>query len=631
MVITGLLILTGNILFLIKTGNPEKFITLWSYFVSVFSSTKDAFVSINDYEQSKLIIFIVLGLLLLAAYRLRKGFIPMASLVWGILCIFAYSVNPTIFSTVGIYYNEHHDTIAFLSVLLLTSIVGLMLFKKSGRYILSKLFVFAMEVFTLVTVVYYIGTSQSSKIAQFFYRIYSELSFAIENLSVILDVSAIVLIALIVLSVLYSTVLGIINWKKRSEELKRRGFTSDEILPHIGITVPAYNEEDVIIATVESALSANYPFEKLDIIVVCDGSKDGTLKKLLTTFNMSMAYKSSDITPAYNWLRTKPVRNVWVSSRYPNLKVILKENGGKFDALNCGLNFHKLSVTHVMNLDADTILEQDSVRKLAIEVARNKSEVLAVAGTILPEYRSQTTNTFKDWLLKKKTEFLVEWQRIDYISSFHISRGSLSLTNSIFIISGAFGLFNRQSLLSLLGYKEGLGEDMDVTLQLQSARLNSKKNGLIVFVPEAAAYTAAPLTLKELSQQRKRWFKGLLECLIRFRHLMFSKLWLSYLQFILVEFIAPILLPVGLIYLSVRPSIITSPVFIASMLIMIVANIICSITGLLIEKQYRKINGLSFLYIFTQFMIVPFSLFWRSDAFIQFKDKSWGVIRKSFL
>lgn len=628
LLIAGFFIIAGNVFYLLQTGDISKISTFYLFIREKYMAIASSFHSLTQNQVSTIVLCLVAGLFILGLYKYKKALLQFGLLIVGTTTFVGFVFYPNVVLFVKTYYLQNHGSVALFSVLLLLLVGRFLLFSQQGRSFLMGLIKFTIELYVLFTIIYYVGTMQFSKITLFFYSIWSELSFSLRFISFYLDVSMIVFIGLIVLMVNMATITGVVNYHKRRKELKTRGFTSDEILPHIGITIPAYNEEEVIIATVEAALQTNYPANKKDIVVVCDGSQDSTCQKLIKAFDMHQLL-GEDRHPALNWIRTKPITGVWASHFYPNLKVIYKLNGGKHDALNCGLNFHRKEVTHVMNLDADTLLEENAVRQLAVEVARNRKELLAVAGTILPEYRSQSSNSFKDWLLKMKTKTVVEWQRLDYLSSFHVSRGSLALINAIFIISGAFGLFNRQALLSLMGYRKGLGEDMDITLQIQKDSLK-RKTGKIAYIPEAVAYTAAPLTLKELSKQRIRWFKGLMECLLRFKSLLFSRLSFAYLQFVLVEFLTPIFIPIGILNIIARPEMLSSPVFQVTMLVLILSSIISTIVGIWLESRYRPVKKHLSFFIFTQILITPLSFLWRNDAFLQFKDKSWGAIRKTF-
>src|SRR6185312_3142400 len=116
-----------------------------------------------------------------------------------------------------------------------------------------------------------------------------------------------------------------------------------------------YNEAATISESVQALLTLYYP--NLEVIVVNDGSPDATLKKLIDRFELI------SIHPIYRQqVPTKRVRGLYRSRRYPGLLVVDKENGGKADALNAGLNL--ASGELVCAIDADTLIEPDALIRM---------------------------------------------------------------------------------------------------------------------------------------------------------------------------------------------------------------------------------------------------------------------------
>lgn len=123
-------------------------------------------------------------------------------------------------------------------------------------------------------------------------------------------------------------------------------------LPAISVVIPAYNEEKDIVNTVKVVLCQKYP--KLDVIVVDDGSKDRTLLALKEAFVLEPEYATYK-----SFAASKPIAALFRSKVSPNLRVVQKENGGKSDAINAGLNL--ASNEYICVLDADVILEQHAL------------------------------------------------------------------------------------------------------------------------------------------------------------------------------------------------------------------------------------------------------------------------------
>ena len=140
----------------------------------------------------------------------------------------------------------------------------------------------------------------------------------------------------------------------------------------ISILVPAYNEEATISGSIRSLLQLSYP--EYEVVVINDGSKDGTLDALVREFGLEPFPEAY-----YAQIRTAEVRSVWRSQRYPQLKVIDKANGGKADALNAGINAARYSL--FCGIDADSVLERDSLQRVVGPFLRD-SRVVATGGTV---------------------------------------------------------------------------------------------------------------------------------------------------------------------------------------------------------------------------------------------------------
>ncbi len=147
-------------------------------------------------------------------------------------------------------------------------------------------------------------------------------------------------------------------------EYKRKNGLKDEIallqstnLPSISILAPAYNEEANIVENVRSLLTVNYP--SCEIVIINDGSKDGTMEKLIESFHLV-----KDDSIYYNILPSQNIKQIYKSTfkSFKNLKVVDKANGGKADALNAGINVSKHDI--ICCIDVDCVLESDALLKL---------------------------------------------------------------------------------------------------------------------------------------------------------------------------------------------------------------------------------------------------------------------------
>lgn len=317
---------------------------------------------------------------------------------------------------------------------------------------------------------------------------------------------------------------------------------SDNLLPGISIIAPAYNEEISIIDSVTSLLNLKYP--NYEVIVVNDGSKDDTLIKLIEHFELERKHYSYDDS-----LSTKKVRGIYICKNIPNLVVVDKNNGGKADALNVGINIS--SKPFVCGIDADSILESDSLLKLASVMLDDTTPHLAMGGNIYPA-NGFTFNRGQVETYGIPKEIICRLQTIEYLRAFTSGRIGWSQLRSLMIISGAFGLFHKDTLIRIGGYltisgslkKDTVGEDMELVVRLTRDALERKEPHRVVYIYNAYCYTELPSDLKTLSKQRNRWQRGLIDILSYHRKLSLKPKYkqigfIGYPYFFIFEFLGP--------------------------------------------------------------------------------------------
>ena len=293
-----------------------------------------------------------------------------------------------------------------------------------------------------------------------------------------------------------------------------------DLMPSISIIAPAYNEEKSIIESITSLLNLKYP--KYEVVVVNDGSKDDTIGTLVRHFELERKHPFFQMK-----LNTKPLRSVYVSKQIPNLIVIDKQNGGKADALNMGINAAKND--YICGIDADSLLEEDALLKLMSVTLDDATNHIAIGGNIVPVNGCSVDKgkIEKSGLAKSP---IVRFQTLEYLRAFTTGRIGWSKLNSLLIISGAFGLFNRQSLIETGGYltisgdlkKDTVGEDMELVVRLTHKAIKNKKAYRVSYVHNANCYTELPSDMKSLLKQRNRWQRGLLDILSYHRQMLFN-------------------------------------------------------------------------------------------------------------
>jgi cellulose synthase/poly-beta-1,6-N-acetylglucosamine synthase-like glycosyltransferase len=233
--------------------------------------------------------------------------------------------------------------------------------------------------------------------------------------------------------------------------------------PFISILIPAYNEERGIESTIKSALGVDYPRNKMEILVIDDGSKD-------RTYEIAKKFESRLV------------------------KVIHKENAGKGTALNLGIK--KAKGEFIFTMDADSMVTPNAVKnQLAFF---NNPEVMCVA-PLLAVY--------------KPRGILQRIQQIEYFLGIFLRETFTSL-NAANVTPGAFSAYRKSFFDKHGGFDEhNLTEDLEIALRIQYY------HGILENSTNSIVYTETPSTFKSLMIQRKRWYVGLLKNLMNYRKL----------------------------------------------------------------------------------------------------------------
>jgi cellulose synthase/poly-beta-1,6-N-acetylglucosamine synthase-like glycosyltransferase len=278
----------------------------------------------------------------------------------------------------------------------------------------------------------------------------------------------------------------------------------EELLSSMTVIIQAYNEEETIVDTVQSVLKETYP--GLQIVVVNDGSEDATLQRL------DEAY---DLTPSTDVVRIAvPCSNlleVYQSDQNEAVHVIDKEKNSevlKGDALNAGLNLAETPL--ICCIDADSVLEDGCLKTLARPFLRNP-ETVAAGGTI----RVANGSTINNSTLQKVSlswNPLELFQVVEYLRAFLFGRMGWVPFNALPVISGALGLFDRQTLIDVGGFKnDSVSEDMEIILRMHRKLSAKNESYKIDYVPDPICWTQVPSDVNSLRTQRISWQQGLSE------------------------------------------------------------------------------------------------------------------------
>jgi cellulose synthase/poly-beta-1,6-N-acetylglucosamine synthase-like glycosyltransferase len=305
---------------------------------------------------------------------------------------------------------------------------------------------------------------------------------------------------------------AVVLWRHQRRHTPRaRRLTGDVKLPPlVSIIVPAHNEELTIVESLGALLALDY--HPREVVIVNDGSSDGTLPLLARTFQLVPA-PLAFVQP----LIAAPVRGIYRSISEPDLVVVDKEGGGsKADAANAGIN--AASGTLVLVIDADTVIEGDALSRAVLPFVEDPVTV-AVGATVgiangchVEHGRVVDVRLPRSWFAR--------FQIVEYLRSFLLFRLASASQNALVIISGAFGLFRRDAVIAAGGYDPtAIGEDFDLTVRLQRYFRERREPFRIVFDPNPLCWTQAPEDWQSLRSQRCRWRRGLLQVLWRQRRM----------------------------------------------------------------------------------------------------------------
>ncbi len=317
------------------------------------------------------------------------------------------------------------------------------------------------------------------------------------------------------LALLVTAFVASAKHRERLSSLRLETLDDSPFTPPISILVPAHNEAATITENVRALLAMDYP--ALQIIVINDGSSDGTLRVLSESFGL----RETGILYVPQ-VKSARVRALYTSAADERLLVVDKEAGGtKADAANAGLN--AATSPYVAVIDADSVLEKDALLRIGAEIFSSPTEVVATGGIVRVLNGSEVEGgQIRDIRLPKRGIEVL--QVIEYLRAFLIGREAWGVLNMLPIISGAFGVFNRERLMRIGGFRaDAIGEDIDLVVRMHRSLLQDHKQYRLPFVPEPTCWTQVPQTLGALGKQRSRWQKGLLDVLWRSRDMLFRR------------------------------------------------------------------------------------------------------------
>ncbi len=238
----------------------------------------------------------------------------------------------------------------------------------------------------------------------------------------------------------------------------------------VTVAIPAYNEEKTIEKTIKSVMELDYPKDKLEILIVNDGSTDNT---------------------------ERVVKKIIKENKDYDIKLINQKNSGKGAALNRAIKESKGEF--FVCLDADSMVRKDALKKM------------------LPEFEIEDVAIVLPLMKVKDPKNMIEKvQWYEYLINFFYKK-LMARLDCVHVSPGPFSMYRKSILKKLGGFDENnLTEDLEMALRTQ------KHNYRIVQLLSTEVYTYAPSTPKAFYRQRRRWYKGSMYNMFKYRKLLFN-------------------------------------------------------------------------------------------------------------
>ena len=352
-------------------------------------------------------------------------------------------------------------------------------------------------------------------------------------------------------------------------------------LPAISVLIPAYNEGRVIERALTSLMQLDYP--EYEVLVIDDGSTDDTLE----------------------------IAAQWEGQRGSGeFRVITKPNGGKADALNAGIAHSKHPLIFCM--DADSYLEPRTL----LMAARHFQDpaVGAVAGNVKVENRGH---------------LLTNLQALEYIEGLNLPRRAQGFVSAVNIVPGPCGLFRREALEEVGGYDlDTFAEDADLTLKLLAAGWR------VEYEDQAIAWSEAPETWRDLTQQRYRWTRGILQAIRKRKGLLIRPfpdfpLWISTLQLAFEALVWPVMNVFAHLFFAIVAVLFgAGELILYWMVLLTLLDLVAALVTVSMEEESLSLVPMAIIYRFIFILFLDVVKMFATMEELFRLDMGWGKLER---
>lgn len=427
--------------------------------------------------------------------------------------------------------------------------------------------------------------------------------------------------------------------RRRAEHAGYGDVFANPLTPPVSIVVPAHDEAAGIVESVRALLALHYP--AIEIIVIDDGSTDGTFELLHDEFDLvEIPMVLPMLVPVI-----KPVESTWVPRDGDPIVVLRKQAGGsKVDPVNAGIN--AASSDLVCIVDADAVLDDDALLKVVKPLIDDPMRVVATGGTVRA-VNGSTVYRGRVIAPRMPRSWLPRIQVIEYLRAFLLGRMGWSRLRALLIISGAFGVFRRDVLIAVGGMAHGtIGEDTELVARIHRHMRESRTEYRLAFVSEPVCWTEVPSTFSDLGKQRRRWSRGMAETLWKHRRMVGNPRYgaigmLAMPYFLVFEVLGPVIELAGI--LTLLPGLLIGAVeWQLGLLFVLVAvgyGLLLSVASITIEElSYARFPRWRDLAISVSAAVLEnvgyrqLHTWWRLQGLVQMarrREASWGTLTRT--
>ncbi|HYC38568.1 MAG TPA: glycosyltransferase [Usitatibacter sp.] len=360
-----------------------------------------------------------------------------------------------------------------------------------------------------------------------------------------------------------------------------------DLQPPVSLVIAARDDEATIVGRVKLLLQLDYP--EFEIVVVNDGSADGTLVTLQQAFDLE-AY------PEAYWRRipTQPLHAVYRSRTVPILRVLDKEPGGMADALNAGINVSRYPL--FCPVDAGAILLRDGLRRLVEPFVQDPGTVATRAAARISEGCAFANGKLQ--AVELPGRLLGRVQVLESLRAMPFGRLGWGTVNGAIVAPASLAVFRKDPVVEARGYHaDAIAGDTELLVRVHHLLRSRGEACSIHFVADPICWTEVPATALGIAQNRIERQQGLAQVLHANGDLLRTGGGLAgrlaYGSAMLFECYGPLIEVAGYLFMAAMwlAAQVTDAMMIAFLVMAFSLGFLVSLSGLLLEELTFRLYG----------------------------------------